>query len=62
ITVFAATDVKRGVDAWTCFVVPTKSQGFSIGVVEDKMGQRADPVSEIILEDVRVPVENRIGD
>ncbi len=62
ITVFAATDVKRGVDAWTCFVVPTKSRGFSIGVVEDKMGQRADPVSEIILEDVRVPVENRIGD
>lgn len=62
ITVFATTDIKRGVDAWTCFVVPTASQGFSIGVVEDKMGQRADPVSEIILEDVRVPVENRIGD
>ncbi len=62
ITVFATTDIKRGVDAWTCFVLPTKSQGFSIGVVEDKMGQRADPVSEIILEDVKVPVENRIGD
>ncbi|MGQ9461132.1 MAG: acyl-CoA dehydrogenase family protein [Candidatus Bathyarchaeaceae archaeon] len=62
ITVFATTDIKRGVEAWTCFVVPTNSEGFSIGVVEDKMGQRADPVSEIILEDVRVPVENRIGD
>ena len=62
ITVFATTDIKKGVEAWTCFVVPTNSKGFSIGVVEDKMGQRADPVSEIILEDVRVPVENRIGD
>jgi len=62
ITVFATTDIKQGVEAWTCFVVPTDSKGFSIGVVEDKMGQRADPVSEIILEDVRVPAENMIGD
>jgi len=62
VTVFATMDIKRGVEAWTCFVVPTYSEGFSIGVVEDKMGQRADPVSEIILEEVRVPVENRIGD
>jgi acyl-CoA dehydrogenase len=62
ITVFATTDIKQGVEAWTCFVVPTNSKGFSIGVVEDKMGQRADPVSEIIFEDVRVPVENMIGD
>lgn len=62
ITVFATMDIKRGVEAWTCFVVPTDSEGFSIGVVEDKMGQRADPVSEIVLEDVRVPVDNRIGD
>jgi butyryl-CoA dehydrogenase len=62
ITVFATTDIKQGLEGWTCFVVPTDSKGFSIGVVEDKMGQRADPVSEIILEDVRVPIENRIGD
>jgi len=62
ITLFATMDIKRGVEAWTCFVVPTNSEGFSIGVVEDKMGQRADPASEIILEDVRVPLENRIGD
>ncbi|MDH5663845.1 MAG: acyl-CoA dehydrogenase family protein [Candidatus Bathyarchaeota archaeon] len=62
ITVFATIDIKRGVEAWTCFVVPTDSEGFSIGVVEDKMGQRADPVSEIILADVRVPMKNRIGD
>jgi len=62
ITVFATMDMKRGVEAWTCFVVPTDSEGFSIGVVEDKMGQRADPASEIILEDIRVPEENRIGD
>jgi len=62
LTVFATMDIKKGVEAWTCFVVPTDSRGFSIGVVENKMGQRADPVSEVILEDVRIPVENRIGD
>ena len=35
--------------------------GLSIGKVEDKMGQRALNVAEVILQEVRVPVENRLG-
>lgn len=61
ITIFACLDRKKGVNSWTCFAVPTDSKGFSIGTIEEKLGWRAAPAAELILEDVRVPVEYRIG-
>jgi acyl-CoA dehydrogenase len=60
-TVFASLDREKGIDAWTCFVVTAGTKGFSVGKVEDKMGQRASPAAELILEDVFVPEENRVG-
>ncbi len=61
ITVFAATDKEKGIDSWTCFVVERGMKGFSVGRIEDKMGQRASPAAELIFEDVKVPSANRVG-
>jgi alkylation response protein AidB-like acyl-CoA dehydrogenase len=49
----------KGVSA---FIVPGDSPGLSAGKKEEKMGMRASPTAEIILENVEVPAENRIGE
>lgn len=41
-------------------IVPANTPGFSIGKVMDKMGRRLLMNAELVLEDVRVPVENKI--
>jgi len=61
ITVFASTDRNKGIEAWTCFAVTSDMKGFSIGRIENKMGQRASHAAELIFEDVFVPEENRVG-
>jgi alkylation response protein AidB-like acyl-CoA dehydrogenase len=38
------------------------SSGFSLGKKEDKMGIRASSTCNLILEDVRVPQENVLGE
>jgi alkylation response protein AidB-like acyl-CoA dehydrogenase len=43
-------------------VVEHPTAGFSIGKLEHKLGIRGSPTGEIILEDVRVPAENLIGE
>jgi acyl-CoA dehydrogenase len=60
-TVFATIDPSRGTKGICGFVVPRESPGLSIGKVEDKMGQRSLNVAEVILENVVVPRENRLG-
>ncbi len=60
-TVFATIDPAKRTAGITGFIVPRATPGLSIGKVEDKMGQRALNVAEVILQDVRVPVENRLG-
>jgi alkylation response protein AidB-like acyl-CoA dehydrogenase len=43
------------------FLVPGDARGLSFGKKEEKMGLRASPTVELVLEDVRVPVGDRIG-
>ncbi len=62
IVVAAALDPKNILESWTGFLVPTDSPGFSVGRVEKKMGQKAGPASELIMEDVFIPDELRLGD
>jgi acyl-CoA dehydrogenase len=61
-TVMARSDPdapgSRGVSA---FLVPADSPGLSIGKPERKMGQQGAHVCDVVFEDVRVPVENRLG-
>lgn len=59
---FARTDPgsqdARGVSA---FVVDTKSDGFSVGRNEDKLGLNASYTNQLFFEGLRVPAENRLG-
>ncbi|KJS00757.1 MAG: acyl-CoA dehydrogenase [Peptococcaceae bacterium BRH_c4a] len=59
--VFASTDKSRGIKGLTAFLVPAGTPGLSMGKKEDKMGDRASHIAEVLLEDVRVPVANRLG-
>jgi len=60
-SLFATIDPSKGYKGICVFVVPRESRGLSIGKVEDKMGQRALNVAEVILENVVVPKENLLG-
>ncbi len=48
----------RGVSA---FLLPGDARGLSFGKKEEKMGLRASPTVELVLEDVRLPASARIG-
>jgi alkylation response protein AidB-like acyl-CoA dehydrogenase len=64
ITLFAKTGDagKRGVDNISCFIVDMKTPGITLGKSEKMMGQRGTPHSDIDFDNVRVPVENRMGE
>src|ERR1700704_4900471 len=60
--VFAKTDPRGGAKGMSAFIVPMDSPGVTIEKHLDKMGQRATDTSAFALQDVRVPVENRLGE
>lgn len=58
----AQTDLPAGPPKPTAFVVEKGFAGFRVAKVEDKMGLHASATAELVLEDCRVPVENRLGE
>jgi len=60
--VFAKTDARAGAKGMSAFIVPMDAPGVTIETHLDKMGQRATDTSAFALQDVRVPVENRLGE
>ncbi|MFD1427201.1 acyl-CoA dehydrogenase [Kroppenstedtia sanguinis] len=60
--VFAVTDPEKKHHGVTAFIVEKGTPGFSIGKKEQKLGIRSSPTTEIIFEDCRIPVENRLGE
>lgn len=48
----------RGISA---LIVPADTPGLSVGPNERKMGWNAQPTRQVILQDARVPVANRLG-
>ncbi len=60
--VFAKTDESAGSRGVTAFLVEPSSPGFRISRYEEKMGLRLSRSAEIVLEDCRVPVANRLGE
>ena len=60
--VFAVTDPEKKHHGVTAFIVEKDTPGFSIGKKEQKLGIRSSPTTEIIFEDCRIPVENRLGE
>ena len=60
--VMAVTDKAAGKRGISAFLVPTTTPGYQVARVEDKMGQHASDTAQIVFEQCRVPVENRLGD
>ena len=51
-----------GAKGISAFVVPKDVDGLSFGANEKKMGWNAQPTRQVIMEDVRIPASNLIGD
>lgn len=45
----------------SCVVVEKGTEGLSFGAPEKKLGWNASPTAQVIFDNVRVPVENRVG-
>jgi acyl-CoA dehydrogenase len=45
----------------SCFVVDKGTPGLSFGAPEKKLGWNSSPTAQVVFEDCRVPVENRVG-
>jgi citronellyl-CoA dehydrogenase len=62
LTLLAKTSDESGYHSFSLFVVPTDLPGFVISKKLDKLGLRSSDTAELFFDDVRIPVENRIGE
>lgn len=60
--VIAQTDASKGHKGISAFIVEKSTEGFVIGKKEDKLNIRGSDTHSLMFTDVKVPVENRIGD
>ncbi len=61
-TLFASTDKAKGHRGLTAFIVPADAEGVTIEKHLDKMGQRSTDTSAVALQDVKVPLADRLGE
>jgi len=61
-TIFTTTNPEKKIDGITGFLVDKGTLGLSIGKTEEKMGIRGSNTTEVIIDDVKVPVSQRIGE
>ena len=59
--VFAVTDKAAGKKGISAFIVETKTPGYVVARVEDKLGQRASDTAQIVFENCEVPTANLLG-
>lgn len=59
--VVAIADLKNGERGFNGFIVDADSPGISVGKLENKMGLRGLPTTELIFEEVRVPASRMLG-
>ena len=60
--VFAVTDKAAGKKGISAFIVDTRTPGYNVARVEDKLGQHASDTAQIAFENCMVPAANRLGD
>ena len=60
--VMAVTDKAAGKKGISAFVVPTRTPGYTVARLEEKMGQHASDTAQIVFENCRVPAANRLGE
>ncbi|MBI1724698.1 MAG: acyl-CoA/acyl-ACP dehydrogenase [Candidatus Tectomicrobia bacterium] len=59
---FVVTDPEKDIyDRVSAFIIPHAAPGFSIGKVEDKLGQRLVWNSTVIMENCEIPEDNLVG-
>jgi isovaleryl-CoA dehydrogenase len=61
LLVYAKTAPEKGAHGISAFLVRRETPGFSVARSLDKMGMRGSPTGELVFQDVRVPVEDRVG-
>lgn len=61
VMVFTMTDPEQGHRGISAFLVDTELPGFSLGKPEPKLGIRASATSEILLENMELPLDSRLG-
>jgi alkylation response protein AidB-like acyl-CoA dehydrogenase len=59
--VMAVTDKAAGKRGISAFIVPTRTPGYVVARVEDKLGQHSSDTAQIVFEECRVPASNLIG-
>jgi alkylation response protein AidB-like acyl-CoA dehydrogenase len=59
--VIAVTDKGAGKKGMSAFIVPTKSPGYQVARLEEKLGQHSSDTAQINFDNCRVPAENLIG-
>jgi alkylation response protein AidB-like acyl-CoA dehydrogenase len=59
--VFAVTDKAAGKKGISAFLVPTKTQGYIVSKLEDKMGQTSSDTAQLVFENMRIPATHRLG-
>ena len=60
--VFCQTDRAKAHHGISAFVIEKGTRGFTVDKTEDKLGIRASDTAELVFDDCRVPMANRIGD
>jgi butyryl-CoA dehydrogenase len=60
--VMAVTEKAAGKRGISAFVVETKTPGYVVARIEEKLGQHASDTAQIVFENCRVPAANLIGD
>jgi alkylation response protein AidB-like acyl-CoA dehydrogenase len=61
VVTYATVDSRLGAMGVTAFIVERGTPGMTMTRPLDKMGLRTSPMAEILFEDCRVPVANRLG-
>jgi len=61
LTLLARTSDDKGYHSFGLFVVPTDLPGFHVNKKLDKLGLRSSDTAELFFDNVKVPVENLIG-
>lgn len=62
VVLFTMTDPEKKARGITAFLIDAHQPGFIRGKKEPKLGIRASATSELVFEDYRCPVENRLGE
>jgi acyl-CoA dehydrogenase len=60
--VLAYTDPSLRHRGMSAFIVPRDTEGVVVGRKENNMGQRASDTRAVAFQDIRVPIENRLGE